>query len=152
MKKIVTGVLMFLMAAVLSACGSMMISESRSPYDFDTTVATIMHNVENEGWSVPRVYDFRQILLAKGGEDIGNIKVIKLCNSDMAGSMLSSDETKFVGAMMPCSISIYDKADGLTYVSHMNMGLMSRMFSGHVGATMKKVAVVDERILAFLDS
>ena len=151
MKKILTIMVVPLVLGWLAGCGSVMIREAQSPYDFDTTVETIMQNTRDEGWTVPRVYDFRKILLSKGGDDIGNMKVIKLCNPDMAGAMLASDDSKFVGAMMPCSISIYEKDNGLTYVSHMNMGLMSRMFSGEVGATMKKVAGADERILAFLE-
>ena len=65
--------------------------------------------------------------------------------------MLVHDDSKFVGAMMPCSIAVYEKSDGKVYVSSMNMELMSKMFSGVVGDTLEQVASQDAEILEFLE-
>ena len=134
----------------LTACGSMMMHESRSPYDFDKTVATITDNARAEGWSIPKIYDIQNMLLEKGKKDIGRMKIVKLCNADYAESLLSRDDSKYVGAMMPCSIAVYEKADGKTYVSSMNMKLMSHMFGGDIGDVLSKVAEADAKMLEFL--
>jgi uncharacterized protein (DUF302 family) len=64
--------------------------------------------------------------------------------------MLTPDESKYVGAMMPCSIAVYEYSDGTTYVSSMNMGLMGTMFGGEIGGILDRVAEEDAIILRFL--
>lgn len=149
MKKIIVVISLLFFSLFLTGCGSLMVEESRSPYNFDKTVDTIVENSKSAGWSVPKVYDFRKVLLSKGSEDVGNIKVIKLCNANLAETMLSSDDSKFLGAMMPCSISVFEKDDGHTYIASMNMGLMSHMFGGEVGDTLSMVSHSHEKILGF---
>ena len=66
-----------------------------------------------------------------------NIVVYFLCNAKYAKNVLES-ETK-MSAMMPCAWSIYEKNDGNTYISKMNIGLMINFFSGVVKETMGNV-------------
>lgn len=143
------GVLM----VALSGCnlGGLMVNEQQSPYDFDTTVATIESNIQAQGWLMPKVYDFQQSLLKHNQPDPGRVKIFKLCKPEYAGPLLLNDDSKFVAAMMPCSVSVYEKSDGKTYVSSMNMGLMAKMFGGDVGRTLAQVAHDDSLILGFLD-
>ena len=140
--------------AFLAGCsniGGMMIHEKQSPYDFDKTVALVQENAKARGWIVPKVYDFQASMKKFEQPDPGKVKVVKLCQPEYAGKMLSQDDSKFVAAMMPCSIGIYEKSDGKVYVSSMNMGLMSKMFDGVVGDTLALVAADDAKILSFLD-
>ncbi len=142
-----------LCAALLSTgCGSMMVHESESPFGFDKTVTAIMDNIEAAGWSSPKVYDMQKMLLEKGQRDVGRMKVVKLCNPDYAASLLAADDSKFVGVMMPCSFAVYEKSDGKTYVSTMNMKLMSYLFAGNIGDLLGKVAAADDEILGFLQN
>jgi uncharacterized protein (DUF302 family) len=119
-------------------------------HDFDKTVTTIVDNAKARGWLIPKVYDFQKSFIDKGQPDPGRIKIIKTCHPDFAGPLLQEDHNKFVSVMMPCSISVYEKKDGSIYVGSMNMGLMSKMFTGLVGETLGKVAKEDEAILQFL--
>ena len=142
------------MVGFLTGCnyiGSMMVHEKQSPYDFDKTVALVQDNAKAKGWIVPKVYDFQASMKKHKQPDPGKIKVVKLCQPEYAGKMLSQDDTKFVAAMMPCSIGIYEKSDGKVYVSSMNMRLMSKMFGGVVGDTLALVAADDTEILEFLN-
>jgi uncharacterized protein (DUF302 family) len=130
--------------------GQVMMHEKQSPYDFDKTVETILANTKEHGWIVPKTYDFQKSLIKHNQPDPGRVMVLKLCKPDYASKLLSNDDTKFVGAMMPCSVAVYEKSDGKVYVSSMNMSLMSKMFTGVVGETLGKVASDDEKILSFL--
>ncbi len=152
MKKSLLRALALCGALLLSGCGSLMVHESKSPYDFDRTMATIKANVEAEGWSVPKIYDIQKMLLDKGKSDVGRMKIVKLCNPDYAESLLSADDSKFVGVMMPCSVAVYEKEDGNTYVSAMNMRLMSHLFGGNIGDVLGEVAAADAKILSFLQA
>lgn len=141
------------LVALLSGCnmGEIMIHENQSPYDFDKTVEVITANAKAEGWMMPKVYDFQKSLLENKQPDPGKVKALKICHPEFASRLLSQDDSKFVAAMMPCSIAVYEKSDGKVYVSSMNMGLMSKMFSGVVGDTLAEVARVDSKILSFLE-
>ena len=130
--------------------GPLMMNEKKSPYGFDKTYETILSNAKAEHWSNPKTYDLQALLLKHEKGDIGKLIVIKLCHPDMAYAMFSNDESKFVSPMMPCSIAVYEKNDGNTYVSHMNLGLMSKLFTGHAGNTLAKISEADARILNFL--
>jgi uncharacterized protein (DUF302 family) len=51
---------------------------------------------------------------------------------------------------MPCSIGVYEKENGKTYVASMNMKLMSKVMGSSVNPILKQVAENDAQILAFL--
>ncbi len=136
----------------LAGCNfsSMMIHETESPYGHEETIATIKQNAADLGWKVPKEYDFQALLIKHGQPDPGRISVIKLCHPEIAARMLAQDENKFVSAMMPCSIGVYEKQDGKTYVASMNMKLMSKVMGNSVGPILNRVAENDAQILAFL--
>ena len=138
---------------LLAGCspGNLMLNEQQSPYSFDQTVDRIVTNAREQGWVVPKIYDFQKSLAKHKQADPGRIKVLKICQPKYAARMLRGDESKFVSAMMPCSISVYEKSDGRTYVSSVNMSLMARMFGGDIGETLENVAADDEAILSFMD-
>jgi uncharacterized protein (DUF302 family) len=128
----------------------MMMHEAASPYDFNKTVEVIADNAKAQGWKVPKVYDFRETILKDTGTDVGPMKVVELCQPRLAGEMLKSDEHKIMSVMMPCALGVYEKSDGKTYVSSMNMKLMSMVFGGKPGEVLSAVAEQDARILGFL--
>ena len=144
-----------LLAAVLAillvgcSMGSLMIHEKVSPYDFDTTVARIKEDAQARDWEVPKVFDFQASLLAHDRPDPGRLTVMKLCSPHLASRMFAHDDSKFVAVMAPCSIAVYEKSDGKTYVSAMNMTLMSRLMGPRVGPILADIAADDDAILAF---
>ncbi len=146
----VLGIVVVMFVMKMAAPG-MMIHEAKSPYDFNTTVETIIANAESEGWTVPKVYDFRKSLSDAGAGDIGRIKVIEMCQPEYASGLLGADDTKFVAVMMPCAVAVYEKSDGGTYVASMNVGMMGKVFGGAVDETMSKVARDDRVILGFAE-
>ncbi len=70
---------------------------------------------------------------------------------ERSNQLLSQDDSKFVAAMMPCRIAVYEKTDGRTYVTSMNMSLMSDMFPGDIGSVLKHIAIEDWQILDFVE-
>lgn len=137
--------------AWLAGCslGSVMIQERESPLGFEATIERITANAHAHGWEVPRSFDFQQALTARGRPDPGRITVLKLCSPDFATRMFGSDDSKYVSVMAPCSIAVYEKSDGRTYVSTMNMQLMSKLMGAEVGPVLGDIAAEDEAILAF---
>ena len=52
--------------------------------------------------------------------------------------------------MMPCTISVYEKAGGNTYVATMSMKLMGKMFGGLVAEVMGGGTEEEETFTQFL--
>ena len=145
----IIGILALAVILKMTALG-MMVHEAKSPYDFDTTVDTIVTNAEKEGWKISKVYDFQKSAMDAGKGDIGKINVIQMCQIGYAEGLLKKDDTKYVAVMMPCSVAIYEKSDGATYIASMNMGRMGKIFGGDIDRTMSKVARDDKKILGFV--
>jgi uncharacterized protein (DUF302 family) len=61
---------------------------------------------------------------------------LKICQPDYAEKVLKDDAARFLAVMMPCSIAVYEKKDGKTYVSSMNAALMGHLFGGTVAEVM----------------
>ena len=68
-----------------------------------------------------------------------------MCNPQVAKVVLGANPK--LSAIMPCSWSVYELADGSVWVAHMNIGMMARMMGGVVGRSMGEVAATDERFL-----
>jgi uncharacterized protein (DUF302 family) len=124
------GVLMFTVGP------SMMIHEHLSPYGLDETVEMIVKNAKAEGWVSSGVKPLEKSIAKHGGGKVLPVRLIDLCEPHHAEKILNSDAERYVSVMMPCTISVYERADGKIYVSHMNAGLVGRMFGGKIAEVM----------------
>ena len=68
--------------------------------------------------------------MKKNGRDVARVKVVELCNPNYAYRILSDDEQRIYSNMLPCRISIHEKADGNTYVSRMNTPVLAAQLGG----------------------
>ena len=157
MKKIVTSLALILVGALsmgvimFNMAPGMMVHEFKSPYGVDETVKIISQNAKKQGWVVKNVVNMQKSMKKKLNKEVLPTKVMKLGQAEYAYTLLAKDDTHFVAAMMPHSISIYEKSDGNTYISSMNMGLMGKIFGGETDRIMGKVQADDDIILNFLN-
>jgi uncharacterized protein (DUF302 family) len=154
MKKIVIGIIIGAVSVAVimkMAMPGMMLIERTSPFGVDETVQRIESAVTNGGWEISRTMDMQKSL-AKLGQTVPRVTVIKICEPHHAAAIMNDDKALFVSTMMPCSIAVYEKTDGKTYVSTMNAGLMGRMFGGTVAKIMSgPVARETAEFTRFLD-
>lgn len=152
MKKVLfTGTVVLLTLTSGCSMRSMMVQERVSPYNVDTTVKTIQDNAKAIGWVAPDVKNMNKSIKKNGGPDIGGpVRIVELCNASYAGRILSEDEGRYSALLMPCSIAVYTKSDGKTYVSNMQAGRMGNMMGGVVAEVMSKVDTDQKKILDFL--
>jgi len=127
-------------AVGLNAMPNMMIKEVPSPLGFDETLVQIEANAKGLGWKVPKKWtvDFQKNMLKVVKVDIGQNKVLKMCEPQAAADILIHDELKRLSTMMPCTIAVYVKSDGKTYISVMNMALLGLLY----GDVVKDIAAV----------
>ena len=141
MSKLITIFVSFIAGAVLaSAIGfyalpGLMIKEVPSPLGFEETLEKVAANAKAMGWKVPKKWtvDFQKNMLKVVNVDIGPNKVLKMCEPKAAADILIHDELKRLSTMMPCTIAVYVKSDGKTYISLMNMRILGMLFGDVIG-------------------
>ena len=112
-----------------------MIQEMQSPMGYEETVAQLEKNVTDGGWKVSATMRLDKSL-AKDGKTVLPVASLKICQPDHAEKVLKDDEARFLSVMMPCSVAVYEKTDGKTYVATMNSRLMGKMFGGTAAEVM----------------
>lgn len=133
--------------AVFFAIPALMFRESRSPSDFNATVTRIEELVTERGWKVPAVHDLKATL-NNFGKDVMSVKVLEICNPELAYRVLSGSRERIVSNMMPCRIAVYEKEDGSVWISRMNAGVVSRSMRKMIRKTMALAARDMEEIIA----
>lgn len=148
MSKTLSIIISFAAGAILIAAigfyslPGLMIKEIPSPYAFEETLVKITANAKEMGWKVPKKWNvnFQKNLLKVVKVDIGPNKLIKMCEPQAAADILIHDELKRLAVMMPCTIAVYEKSDGKTYISIMNMNMLGAMFGDVVNNITTKLA------------
>lgn len=113
-----------------------MFIESKSKFNLQETVLRLTEAVAKSDWKLIHIHDLQQ-LMYKNGLEVLPAKVIEICAPSFAFKLLSSDEERVYSNMMPCRLSVYEKADGKTYVSRMNIELFASQMGGVVQEVMQ---------------
>ena len=149
----VVGVIIGLAVAAaigVSAMRAKMVVPERSAYSFDETCARVEKVVgETEGWSFPRpAFDMSVKLAEKDAlpDNVRRIRQFSVCSPPVAKRVLGLNPK--LSAIMPCAWSVYELADGSVWLSHMNVGVLSKVMGGAVGAAMQTVAAADVTFMA----
>ena len=101
-----------------------------------------------DGWSCPlpewKFYESQLIKNLKY-DNIKNMVMHFVCNPGHANTILRT--TPKMAGMMPCTWAVYETTNGEVYIAKMNISLMSNMFFGILGKTMRNVATVEKEML-----
>lgn len=135
-----------LMLTAFSAAPKLMIIEDRSAHGFDETIQILHERAVELNWKIPTVHLLHEAVSPYGYE-VGRVAVLELCQPHHAAKILADESAKVVTSMMPCRISVYEKANGDVIVSRMNTGLMAQAFGGTVAAVMAEATRENEMIL-----
>lgn len=114
-----------------------MFIESKSRYNFEETVSILTAAIERSDWRMIHVHNLQQ-LMHDNGRDVLPVKVMEVCAPSFAYKLLSSDDERMYSNMMPCRISIYNKENGNTYVSRMDIERLASTLGGVVQEVMQE--------------
>lgn len=112
-----------------------MFLEGKSKFEFEKTVNLLSQAITDGGWGIQHTHNL-QGQMEKKGFDVHPAIVLEICKPEYAYQLLSRDDTRIFTTMMPCRISVYEKADGKTYISRMNNGLLAKEIGGIVEEVM----------------
>jgi uncharacterized protein (DUF302 family) len=152
MKKILY-ISFILISATITAIGqtggkdiSPVMIESQSKYGFAATVDSLSKAAIAGGWKVTIVHDLQETM-KKNGKEVLPVKVMEICNPMLAYQILSKDELRDNSSMLPCRISVYEKADGKTYVSRMNTQAFTGMIDAEAARTVSQAFTEAEKFI-----
>ena len=91
---------------------------------FDETVVSVRRSVENKGWVIFQVYDYKEILAVKGFEQ-KPLKIIEICSGKYANQFLKKD--KLTSLCMPCKINVLED-EGKVKIIGMKPTIISQFF------------------------
>lgn len=124
-----------------------MVVEDASPADFSTTLTRLKEQLNADGWNIVAEIDLGARLAKKGVEIPGGLVILELTSGKNAVPLLKQDETRYVSAFMPCSVSVYGMSDGRVMISRMNARMMTGMMEPRIAELMQKASVqLDETI------
>lgn len=131
--------------AAVKLMPKMMLMDQVSKLSFDDTVAAIEKAALIRGWKVPKVYDIQKTLQDAGHNDMTRVKIVSICQPHHAYNVLKNDPDKFVTAIMPCRVAVYEDAQKVVHVAEMDMGLMSKFFGPNVREIIGNQVAVEEK-------
>jgi uncharacterized protein (DUF302 family) len=111
-----------------------MLLESQSRFGFTETNEILSKTILEKGWKITVTHDLQETM-KKNGKEVLPVKVIEICNPGLAFRILSKDELRDVSSMLPCRLSVYEKSDGLTYISRMNAPVFAGMIDEEAAKT-----------------
>lgn len=132
-----------------SMAPDLMLREVPSPYGVEETAARIQRNIQSlsaNGWSLSGLRNPARAV-AKAGSNVPPTLLIEACSTKYSGPILKQGGTRILSILMPCTITVYKKDDGKTYIGLMNSALMGKMFG--VGEVMAKVQKDQEQFVNF---
>lgn len=101
-----------------------LIFEKESLFGFNETVEILVTAATDREWTNPATHDLQQSL-AKSGKSVRPVKVIEICKPAYSGVMLEKSDERIISVMMPCRISVYEKADGKIYVASLTSKMLA---------------------------
>ena len=122
------------------------IFEKESLFGFNETVEILVTAATDREWGNPATHDLQQTL-AKSGKSVRPVKVIEICKPAYSGAMLEKSNERIVSVMMPCRISVYEKADGKIYVATLSIKMLAAAMPDSVLEPMLAAAIEIEEIV-----
>ncbi len=122
------------------------IFEKESLFGFNETVEILTTAAIDREWGNPATHDL-QATLAKSGKSVRPVKVIEICKPAYSGELLAMSDERVASVIMPCRVSVYEKADGKIYVATLNIkslvsGMPDSIQSAMIGAAIEIEEIV----------
>ena len=121
-----------------------LINEYQSKVGFKETIAQLGSDVKSsKGW-IARTSSCS----LPNPKDGSRAVAMKLCNGQYASELMNDETARKTAAMIPCTFAVYQKSDGKTYISRLNMKLLGSLLGGKAGVVFTgKIDPDQEKIL-----
>jgi uncharacterized protein (DUF302 family) len=125
-------------AQPMTAPAGSVVVEMTVEQPFDTALATLKDQLQADGWNLISELDIGGRLAKKGVEVPGGLVILQLTSGKNAVPLLAKDDTRYISALMPCSLSVYGKEDGSVTISRMNFEMLAPALEPEVAEVMQR--------------
>ncbi len=116
-----------------------LIIEKLSPFNVPDTIEKLVSAATKKDWQNPATHNLQQSL-AKSGKEVRPVQILEICKPEYSGKLLEKNHERIASVLMPCRISVYEKVDGKTYVSFINISAMISELPASIVDTMKSAS------------
>ncbi len=135
------------MAQPLAGDPRAIVVENVSQRGFAVTLDTLKQQLEADGWNIVAEINLGARLAKRNVAIPGGLVILELTSGKNAVPLLKDESTRYVAALMPCSVAVYGMNDGRVMISRMNAGLMAGMMEPRVAEVMTSASLkLDETI------
>lgn len=143
--------LAFIAIIAVTSAQALMFNITPSPYGVEETAARIQANIQSKamadrGWKISALRDPARAVASTGG-NVLPVLLIEACSTKYSGPLLKRDNHRIFSILMPCTITVFKKDDGKTYIGTMNSSLMGKLFG--ISEIMDEVAADQQAFLEF---
>jgi len=134
---------------VMTSAQSLMFTETESPFGVEETAARIQANIQGlsgNGWTLSGLRN-PAAAVAASGTNVLPVLLVEACSTSYSGPLLKDDNHRIFSILMPCTITVYKKDNGKTYVGTMNAGLMGTLFG--IGDVMAQIQADQTKMITF---
>ena len=153
MAKVIIGFLAGLVVVTIVSmmtAQSLMFNEAESPFGVEETAARIQANIQGlsgNGWSLSGLRN-PAAAVAASGTNVLPVLLVEACSTSYSAPLLKNDSSRIFSILMPCTITVFKKDDGKTYIGTMDSGLMGKLFGisevmDQIAADQKKMITMD---------
>jgi uncharacterized protein (DUF302 family) len=114
--------------------------EDVSRADFPTTLKALKEQLTADGWNLVAEINLGERLAKKNVAIPGGLVILEMTSGGNTVPLLKNEETRYVSALMPCSVSVYGMSDGRVIISRMNANLLAGMLDPRLANALKKSA------------
>ncbi|MBK6742168.1 MAG: DUF302 domain-containing protein [Hydrogenophilales bacterium] len=114
--------------------------EDVSRADFAATLKNLKEQLAADGWTLVAEINLGERLAKKNVAIPGGLVILEMTSGGNTVPLLKNEETRYVSALMPCSVSVYGMSDGRVILSRMNANLLAGMLDPRLAEAMKKSA------------
>jgi uncharacterized protein (DUF302 family) len=138
-----------MVVVMVTSAQSLMFNEYESPFGVEETAARIQGNMQSlsgNGWKLSGLRN-PAAAVAASGSNVLPVLLVEGCSTTYSGPLLKNDNHRIFSILMPCTITVFKKDDGKTYIGTMNAGLMGKLFG--IGDVMDQVAADQQKMITF---
>lgn len=112
--------------------------EASTRADFAVALAALKEQLALDGWTSVAEINLGERLARKNAAIPGGLVILEMTSGGNTIPLLKNEETRYVSALMPCSVSVYGMSDGRVVFSRMNTRPLEGLLDPRLAAAMKK--------------
>ncbi|MEW5789156.1 MAG: DUF302 domain-containing protein [Pseudomonadota bacterium] len=114
------------------------VAEDAVQAGFADTLKALKEQLAADGWNLVAEIDLGSRLAKKNVPLPGGLVILEMTSGGNTIPLLKNEETRYVSALMPCSVSVYGLADGRIMISRMNASAMAPMLDPRIADALRK--------------